>query len=249
MNDESDLSESSSESSKFIVDPMNGTERSINQGLYSKAFSYTKHYNITKIKHKIALLGWMAATLIAFSYILSGKEIGTSVDKLISIALIAIFSSRGVLLLLLLDTKIYHRLLNSSFLAGLEMEKEGICKAHIHKNMMKALLPEALSEAQKKESPMNIASSSKIRNVIHWIFTGEKGKGLDPVFYDGLYYCSCCFCLWIIASISISSYIYHLNYKVTSFIFCVVSVIISFLICVHIMRKTIRSGINKFKNK
>ena len=65
--DENITPSESSDSSKFIVDPLNGSERSINYGLYSKAFSYTKHYNILKIRYKIALLGWVLATVVAFS--------------------------------------------------------------------------------------------------------------------------------------------------------------------------------------
>jgi len=236
----------SSDGSKFIVDPLNGTERSINYGIYSKAFSYTKHYNIIKMKYKLVLLGWVLATFVAFSYILSGKEIGAPVDKMISIALVAIFSSRAVLLLLLLDTEIYHRLLNSSFSSCLEMEMNDIVKAKIHINMMKTLLPEAIPKFRKEYQKKLSRTSMKIKELISWIFTGEKGKGLDPVFFDGLFYYGCCFCLWVIAGISISNYIYYHGHQVVSIACGVLTPIVSLVSCVHLIRKTLSSGFRKF---
>ena len=234
---------------QFLVDPLNGTERSINYGIYSKAFSYTKHYNIIKMKYKIALLGWVLATFVAFSYILSGKEVGAPIDKMISIALVAIFSSRGVLLLLLLDAEIYHRLLNSSFSASLEMEIKGLTKARIHQNMMKTLLPEAIPEFRKEYEKNALPASRKMRQFFCWIFTGEKEKGIDPVYYDGLFYCGCCFCLWIIAGVSISNYLYYHSYKIISIILGVLTPCVSLIICIHLIRNTLKSGIEKYARR
>lgn len=237
----------SPEGSQFIVDPLNASESSINCGIYAKSFSYTKHYNNIKMKYKTMLLGWILATFVAFSYILSGKEISAPFDKMISIAFVAIFSSRGVLLLLLLDTQIYHRLLNSSFSTNLDMEMKGISKARIHINMVKSLLPEVIEEFRKEYESTAAPASLKIKELFCWIFTGEKRKGLDPVFYDGLFYCGSCFCLWVIAGVSISIYLYYQNFKVLSFCGFLLSPLISMLICIHLIRKTLKSGINKFK--
>jgi hypothetical protein len=245
--DEEITSHNSSENSKFIVDPINGTEKSINLGLYSKAFSYTKHYNALKMKYKFVLVGWILATFLAFSYVLSGKEIGAPIDKMFSLALVAIFSSRGVLLILLLDAEIYHRLLNSSFSANLEMEMKGISKTRIHKNMMKALLPEALPEFRDEYIKSISSSSLKFKKLFCWIFTGEKGNGLDPVFYDGLFYCGICFCLWIVAGFSISTYLFYHGYQFISISCGVLTPFISLIVCVHLIRNTLRSGIKKFK--
>lgn len=237
----------SSDSSRFIVDPINGSEKSINLGLYSKAFSYTKHYNTLKMKYKFVLIGWVLATFLAFSYVLSGKEIGAPIDKMISLALVAIFSSRGVLLILLLDAEIYHRLLNSSFSANLEMEMKGISKSKIHKNMMKALLPEAIPEFREEYEKSITPSSLKLKERFCWVFTGEKGNGLDPVFYDGLFYCGICFFLWTVAGVSISTYFYYHDYKIIAISCGILTPFISLVTCVHLIRKTLRSGIKKFK--
>jgi len=245
--DDDITSSESPDSSKFIVDPINGSEQSINYGLYSKAFSYTKHYNVLKIKYKIALLGWVLATFVAFSYVLSGKEIGAPIDRMISIALVAIFSSRGVLLILLLDAEIYHRLLNASFLANLEMEIQGISKSRIHKNMMKLLLPEAIPKSRKEYEKSLSPLTLKWEKILCWIFTGEKGQGLDPVFYDGLFYCGSCFCLWVVAGISISTYLYYHNYAIIALVFGMLTPIISFLICTHLIKRVLKSGISKFQ--
>lgn len=240
--DETIIPSDSSDSSKFIVDPLNGSEKSINCGLYSKAFSYTKHYNTLKMKYKIALLGWVLATFVAFSYVLSGKEIGAPIDRMISIALVAIFSSRGVLLILLLDTEIYHRLLNSSFLANLEMEVKGISTSRIHKNMMKLLMPQLILKPHK-EGKKSLFFTFKT----FWTFTEEKRQRLDPVFYDGLFYCGSCFCLWVVAGIAISTYFYYHNYIMIAIICGILTPIISFLICTHLIKRVLRSGIVKFK--
>ncbi|MDQ5956278.1 MAG: hypothetical protein ACH349_02580 [Candidatus Rhabdochlamydia sp.] len=245
--DENITPSESSDSSKFIVDPLNGSERSINYGLYSKAFSYTKHYNILKIRYKIALLGWVLATFVAFSYVLSGKEVGAPIDRMISIALVAIFASRGVLLIMVLDAEIYHRLLNASFSANLEMETKGISKSRIHKNMMKLLVPEATLKSCKEYEKSLTPFALKFKKFICWIFTGEKGKGLDPVFYDGLFYCGSCFCLWVVAGISISTYFYYHYYRIAAIACGILTPIISFLICIHLIKRVLKSGISKFK--
>ncbi|MBS0620991.1 MAG: hypothetical protein JSS61_05995 [Verrucomicrobia bacterium] len=241
------VSHESSEGSKFIVDPISGSENSINLGLYAKAFSYTKHYNFLKMKYKLLLVGWVLATFVAFSYVLSEKEIGAPIDKMISLALVAIFSSRGVLLLLLLDAEIYHRLLNSSFSANLEMEMQGISKSKIHKSMMKALLPEAIPEFKMEYESSVSPSSRKIKEIFCWIFTGERVGGLDPVFYDGLFYCGICFCLWVVAGISIATYFYYHGHKVIALVFGILTPFISLFSCIHLIRKSLRSGLKKFK--
>lgn len=236
-----------SDGRKFIVDPLNGSERSINYGLYAKSFSYTKHYNILKIRYKIALLGWVLATFVAFSYVLSGKEIGAPMDRMISIALVAIFSSRGVLLIMLLDAEIYHRLLNASFLANLEMEIKGISKLRIHKNMMKLLIPESNLKSRKEYEKSLTPLALSFEKFMCWIFTGEKEKGLDPVFYDGLFYCGICFCLWVVAGTSISTYLYYHYYTIAAIACGILTPIISFLICIHLTKRILESGISKFK--
>lgn len=245
--DEDITSHGSSESSRFIVDPINGTEKSINLGIYAKAFSYTKHYNILKMKYKFLLIGWILATFLAFSYVLSGKEIGAPIDKMISLALVAIFSSRGVLLILLLDAEIYHRLLNSSFSANLEMEMKGISKAKIHKNMMKALLPENIPEFREEYEKSISRSSLKLKKIFCWVFTGERSNGLDPVFYDGLFYCGICFCLWVVAGYSVTTYFFYHGYKIIAITCGIVTPFLSLVTCIHLIRKTLRSGIKKFK--
>ena len=244
--DDEIASHESFESAKFIVDPINGSKNSIDLGLYSKSFSYTKHYNNLKMKYKFVLIGWVLATFLAFSYVLSGKEIGAPIDKMISLALVAVFSSRGVLLMLLLDAEIYHRLLNSSFSANLEMEMKGISKSRIHKNMMKALLPEAIPEFRQQYEKSITPTSRKLKEIFCWIFTGETGKGLDPVFYDGLFYCGICFCLWVVAGFSISTYFLYHGYKIIAVGSGVLTPVVSLAICIHLIRKTLRSGIKKF---
>ncbi len=245
--DEDITSFESPESSKSISGPMDGSDNSINLGIYSKSFSYTKHYNFLKMKYKLVLITWVLATFVAFSYVLSGKEIGAPIDKMISLALVAIFSSRGVLLILLLDAEIYHRLLNSSFSANLEMEMKGLSKAKIHQNMMKALLPEAIPEFREEYIKSISPSSLKLKENFCWIFTGERKRGLDPVFYDGLFYLGICFCLWIVAGISISTYFYYCSYKIVAISCGVLTPFISLILCVHLIRKTLRSGFEKFK--
>lgn len=166
---------------------------------------------------------------------------------MISIALVAIFASRGVLLIMVLDAEIYHRLLNASFSANLEMETKGISKSRIHKNMMKLLVPEATLKSCKEYEKSLTPFALKFKKFICWIFTGEKGKGLDPVFYDGLFYCGSCFCLWVVAGISISTYFYYHYYRIAAIACGILTPIISFLICIHLIKRVLKSGISKFK--
>lgn len=244
VNINNDFSDSSS---RFIVDPIKGTENSIYLGLYSKAFSYTKHYNLLKMKYKFVLIGWILATFLAFSYVLSGREIGAPIDKMLSIALVAIFSSRGVLLILLLDAEIYHRLLNSSFSANLQMEMNGNSRSKIHKNMMKALQPELLPDFQNEYTNSTSPFVRKLKERFCWVFSGKKNHGLDPIFYDGLFYCGICFCLWIVAGVSFSNYIYYHGYKLLGIFSGLTTPFISLITCVYLIRKTLKSGIKDFK--
>ena len=47
-----EIDSNQTDGSQFVVDPVNGSMRSIYNGLYMKTFSYTKHYNAIQTKHK-----------------------------------------------------------------------------------------------------------------------------------------------------------------------------------------------------
>lgn len=231
---------------RFVVDPINGTKRSINLGLYSKSFSYTKHYNSIKMKYKSLLLTWILATFVSLGYVLSGKEVAAPIDKMIAIALVAIFSSRGVLLILTLDAEIYHRLLNASFSANLEMERSGISHSKMHTNMMNALHPEAVPSLKKEYEQSTPPLLLRMKKALSWLASGDSENGIDPVFYDGILYCSICFCLWCIAGSALALYFHYHAFKLLSTICWCATPVISFACCAHIMRKISRSGINSF---
>lgn len=229
-------------------DFFDGSEYSINCRTYSKSLSYTKHYNTLKTKYKIILLLWVLATFIAFCYVLCEREMASPIDKMIPFALVAIFSSRGVLLLLLLDAEIYHRLLNSAFSANLEMEMKGLTQSRIHRNMMKSLLPEADPKLRNEYKRSLTPFSLKLKNLFSWAFTGERENGLDPVFYDGLFYSGVCFFLWVVAGASISAYLYYEGYPSLSICCGVLTPFVSLIVCVHLTRKTLMSGIKRFES-
>lgn len=222
--------------------PLDDSIRSINLSLYSKAFSYTKHYNTLKMKYKLLTLGWVLATFIAFSYVLSAHGIESLIDMTIALAAVSIVSSRGVLLLLLLDAEVYHRILNASFAAGLEMERSNANTSRMHINMMKSIHPEAIPEYRVEYEKGLSSISLKIKKIFYWIFTGKDDVGIDGVFYDGLFYCGICFCLWIITGVSISIYLHSHDYRILSIICGILTPCISFIICVHLMRKVLKSG-------
>lgn len=150
-------------------------------------------------------------------------------------------------MLLLLDAEIYHLLLNSSFLANLAMEMSGVSKEKIHTNMMRALFPESYIESRKEYEESTAKLPFELKKTFFRVFTGEREGGLGPVFYDGLFYCCICLCLWIVAGISISSYIYFQGYEFVAIVCGILTPLVSCAVCVHLVRKTLGSGIKKFK--
>lgn len=239
---------------KFVAAVMNGTEERINDGLYSLSFHLTKHYNSLKTKLKRILTTWMLATLVGFSYILSGKEVGIPIEKTLAASLAAIFSSRIVLLLLYLESKIYHRALNSSFSTNLYMEKKGISQSKIHINMLKSLLPEGDPEFEESYKKMCGKKVLYFKRFLGWIIKerGDNSKGIDPLFYDCFFYYIICFVLWSLAGYFLYLYIKGLGgiefYGFeTSFLIKYFSPVVSLILCIYTVKKSLRSGYQKFK--
>lgn len=218
------------------VDSLDDLEKSINQKLYSKSFSYTKHYGTLKTKYKILLVCWLLGTFIAFCHVLAGREAGNPADKMIPLALVALFSSRGVLLFLLLDVEIYHRLLNSATSTNLEMEMKGLSRARIHKNMLKSLY--------QHSQPLN-PSSKFLKKIFFAIFPFKGKNDFDPVFYEGLFYAGICFCLWIVAGISISTYLYYQGYRFFSLFCGIATPLVSLVFSIRLVRRTLMSGVEE----
>ena len=111
------------------------------------------------------------------------------------------------------------------------------------KLLIRNLIQKRVKKCEKSLTPLAL----KFEKFICWIFTGEKEKGLDPVFYDGLFYCGNCFCLWVVAGISISTYFYYHYYTIAAIACGILTPIISFLICIHLIKRVLESGISKFK--
>ena len=241
-------------SAKFIPVVIDGSLDRINTGLYSLSFYLTKHYDSLKTKLKRILATWILVTLMGFSYILSGKEVGIAVDKALAAMFLAIFSSRIVLLLLYLESKIYHRSLNASFSTNLRMEKEGISSSSIHRNMMKSLLPEADPEVEKAYETLSSNRTLVLKRFLCWITKGkgDPSRGLDPLFYDCAPFFAVCFVLWCSAGYFLFLYIgtpswlefhgFQLSHLINP-----LSPIISFICCVYIIRKSLLSGFQRFK--
>lgn len=242
-------------SAKFVPVNMNGTIRRINAGLYSLSFYLTKHYDALKTKLKRILATWILVTLVGFSYILSGKEVGIAVDKAFAAMFLAIFSSRIVLLMLYLESKIYHRLLNASFSTNLQMEKKGISSSHIHRNMMKSLLPEADPEIEKVYTRLSSKRNLALKKFLCWITKerGDPSRGLDPLFYDCAPFFIVCFVLWSSAGYFLFLYLgtppwLEFHGLQLSHLIKPLSPIVSFLCCVYVIRKSLLSGFQRFKS-
>src|SRR5687768_6564323 len=84
-----------------------------------------KHFNGLETQYRLLASTWLLASLGAIGFLLK-SETGLSLDqnKLLLIGAIGCVSSIGIILLWILDIKVYHKLLNSVFIRGVLMEIE-----------------------------------------------------------------------------------------------------------------------------
>ena len=87
--------------------------------LISQISDQEKHFNGLETQYRLLASTWLLASLGATGYIMKDdNSISLNPDKLLLIGAIGFLGSIGILLLWVLDIKVYHKLLNSVFMQG-----------------------------------------------------------------------------------------------------------------------------------
>lgn len=82
-----------------------------------------KHFNSLETQYRLLASTWLLASLGAIGFLLKDdRSISVDPGKLLLIGCIALVGSIGIVLLWLLDIKVYHKLLNCVFIRGVMLE-------------------------------------------------------------------------------------------------------------------------------
>lgn len=116
---------------------MKDDEESLAFALYNDLVQYENHYNILQNKYKGLATTWLIATFIGIGYILSGYEVGLSVNIFLALMLLCLLSSLGIFLLWFVDIGVYYKFIESIFLEALKLEKKYPVLGSSHQNILK----------------------------------------------------------------------------------------------------------------
>lgn len=97
--------------------------------LYSQCFKDKNHFNQIQSEYRKLASTWLLAAFGAIGYIMTiditraRAVVGAWFDPLLAISLVGLLAAIGIAMLWNLDLQVYHRLLQSSFCVGLDLEK------------------------------------------------------------------------------------------------------------------------------
>jgi hypothetical protein len=104
--------------------------------VYNHIGDVEKHFNSLEMEYRKLASQWLLVSLGAIGFVLTKQEI-IPVDPWILVISICIAASAGIMILWLLDLKVYHELLNSAFSEALVLEQDyPECLPPIRNNML-----------------------------------------------------------------------------------------------------------------
>lgn len=89
--------------------------------LYQKISESEQHFNNLQLEYRKLASGWLLAVFAGVGFLLSLNEL--PIDRWILIHLVGVGGFVGLVLIWLLDLIVYHRLLRSYFLTGVQLER------------------------------------------------------------------------------------------------------------------------------
>ena len=96
-----------------------------------------KHFNSLETEYRKLASQWLLVALGAIGFVLS-RENEMFIPPFILVICIAVTASIGILILWLLDLKVYHELLHAAFKEGVKLEQEYDDLPQIRTNMVKS---------------------------------------------------------------------------------------------------------------
>lgn len=95
-----------------------------------------RHFNSLQSQYRLLASTWLLATFSAFGFIISKENINPAFDPLILLTLIGIAGCIAIIVIWMMDLRVYHRLLDASFVTGLNLEGQHFDLPPIRHNMM-----------------------------------------------------------------------------------------------------------------
>jgi len=112
-------------------------ENSIAQAIYSDLILYENHYNVLQNKYKGLASTWIVATFIGIGYVLSGYEVGISINIFLTIMFLTMLSGAGIYLIWFLDAGVYYKFIESIFFEVIKLEDKYPFLGKSHHNIVK----------------------------------------------------------------------------------------------------------------
>lgn len=97
-----------------------------------------RHFNELESRYRTLASTWLLATFAAVGFIATQEQVGLPIPRLGLMGSIAYLGAAGILLLWNLDLMVYHRLLDSCFLAGVLFENEVAWLPKLRTEMMRS---------------------------------------------------------------------------------------------------------------
>lgn len=91
--------------------------------LYNYISEEERHFNTLELEYRKLASQWLLVSLGAIGFVITKQEI-VPINIWVLVIGICFAASIGIMVLWLLDLKVYHELLNSVFFEGLELEKK-----------------------------------------------------------------------------------------------------------------------------
>ncbi len=97
-----------------------------------------RHFNDLESRYRTLASTWLLATFAALGFLATKKTDAISVSPLLVMSFVAFCGGAGIVLLWNLDLMVYHRLLDASFIAGIELERANPWLPKSHLGMLEA---------------------------------------------------------------------------------------------------------------
>ena len=91
--------------------------------LYKEICENERHFNELESKYRFQAGAWALSAIAAIGFVaLTPSNIGNGIDRGLICSVIAILGAVGITLIWNLDVRVYHQLLDSNFIEGLDLE-------------------------------------------------------------------------------------------------------------------------------
>jgi hypothetical protein len=137
--------------------------------VYNHIAEEERHFNSLEMEYRKLASQWLLVSLGAIGFVLTKQEI-IPVDPWILVISICVAASAGIMILWLLDMKVYHELLNAAFTEGLVLEKDyPECLPPIRNNMLKTQIGNDVTRRVILFYFFSVALLALIANISIWM--------------------------------------------------------------------------------